>query len=90
MTASGPVLSSVYSVPGRFGTNIALLGGMNTQCPHCRAERAWPTPYRWFELPLALLVLQPYLCRRCSHRFVRPRWPDFPLLLLPVRQVARR
>jgi hypothetical protein len=63
---------------------------MNTQCPHCLAERAWPTPHRWFEWPLALLALQPYLCRRCEHRFLRFRLPDFPLPLFPLRHYARR
>jgi hypothetical protein len=63
---------------------------MNTQCPHCRAFRAWPAPHRWFEWPLALLLVQPYLCRRCGHRFLRPRLPDFPLPLFPAGTPARR
>jgi hypothetical protein len=49
---------------------------MRIQCPHCHGYHTRPAPYRWFELPLALFLLQPYLCYRCERRFVRFRWPE--------------
>jgi hypothetical protein len=63
---------------------------MNTQCPHCLAFRAWPAPPRWFELPLALVAIRPYFCRRCARRFLRVRLPDLPLPLFPAERLSRR
>jgi hypothetical protein len=52
---------------------------MMIQCPDCLGYRTRPEPYRWYEAPLLLFMLQPYRCRRCDHRFMRFRPPDLPV-----------
>jgi hypothetical protein len=42
------------------------------RCPHCWGRYIRPAPYRWRELPLALLLLRPWRCRECDCRFLRP------------------
>lgn len=53
---------------------------MMHSCPHCLSYRIRPQPYRWYELPLLLVLIQPYHCRRCGRRFLRFRPPDLPNL----------
>jgi hypothetical protein len=63
---------------------------MKTQCPHCLGFATRPEQHRWFELPLALFLVQPYHCRRCAHRFLRFRWPDLSLLPTQRRSTLAR
>jgi hypothetical protein len=63
---------------------------MRDTCPQCLSYHTRPEMYRWYELPLALLLVQPYRCRRCGRRFLRPRRPDFPLPLLRRRTIMAR
>jgi hypothetical protein len=63
---------------------------MNTQCPHCLGFATRPAQHRWFELPLALILVQPYHCRRCAHRFLRFRRPDLTLPLIQRRSTLAR
>jgi hypothetical protein len=59
---------------------------MRRQCPNCLSYQARPTGHRPVELPLTLVFVQPFLCARCEHRFLRFRPPD---RLLGVLQSGR-
>jgi len=69
---------------------VAFSRIMKTQCPRCLGFTTRPEQYRWFEFPLALILLQPYHFRRCEHRFLRFRWPDLSLLPLQRRATPTR
>src|SRR5947199_227912 len=64
---------------------------MFIHCPDCLCCRVRPESPRWYELPLLLVLLQPYRCRRCARRFLGWREPDLrlPLLPPPPRSPAR-
>jgi hypothetical protein len=59
-------------------------------CPQCLSYRTQPEPCRWYERPLQLLLVQPYRCRHCDHRFLRFREPDLPLFLSQRRHLAAK
>jgi two-component system cell cycle response regulator DivK len=57
--------------PAGEGGSRRLLGPL---CPRCGCGDVSPTPFRWYEWPLVLLLLRPCLCRRCSERLVGFLW----------------
>ena len=40
-------------------------------CPHCTQSYMIAGEFRWWELPLKLLMLRPFRCPHCSERFIR-------------------
>jgi hypothetical protein len=44
---------------------------VNLLCPACVCSRANRAAFRWYELPLALLLIRPYRCTHCNTRFRR-------------------
>ena len=63
---------------------------MRVQCPACLGFHVRPAPLRWYEVPLALVLIQPYLCRSCKRRFLAFRQPDLPLPSLTRRRLSTR
>ncbi len=58
---------------------------MRTNCPRCDSPLVRPDPFRWYERPLALLLLHPFRCRRCGTRFIRFAGVPRPPRLLSMR-----
>ena len=43
---------------------------VDVPCITCLCREAIPDTYRWYERPLALILLRPYRCRHCAVRFL--------------------
>jgi hypothetical protein len=81
---------SVVTPGGGPARCLLSLLAMIAACPDCLSPRTHPEPYRWYETPLVLVLVQPYRCRRCGRRFLRPRTPDRPGPLLRGRSLVLR
>jgi hypothetical protein len=44
---------------------------MHTHCQRCACCEARGVPYRWFEIPLLLVLIGPYRCGYCGTRSLR-------------------
>jgi len=46
------------------------------RCAYCMCSRATREPYRWYEWPLALILVRRYRCRHCGERFLALAWRE--------------